>query len=207
MEIKPFINIVVAMDEKNAIGHERKIPWAPLPTDYNWYLTHATTTKDPLKRVALILGRITFEDVIKFDQKYVSRWHFIVITSQLPEILYNTYSNIDRNQVDVVNSFDQAAQKAKLLLDTSSSMIESVFVFGGVSPYEQALESKLVKRIYLTRIFAEVLDCDARISKFDLSDFQRIKRPSDEILAELDDKIIEENGWKYQFQVYEQKDL
>lgn len=207
MEIKPFINIVVAMDEKNAIGHERKIPWAPLPTDYNWYLTHATTTKDPLKRVALILGRFTFEDAIKFDQKYVSRWHFIVITSQLPEILYNTYSNIDRNQVDVVNSFDQAAQKAKLLLDTPSSMIESVFVFGGVGPYEQALESKLVKRIYLTRIFAEVPDCDARISKFDLSDFQRIKRPSDEILAELDDKIIEENGWKYQFQVYEQKDL
>ncbi len=207
MEIKPFINIVVAMDEKNAIGHEKKIPWAPLPTDYNWYLTHATTTKDPLKRVALILGRFTFEDAIKFDQKYVSRWHFIVITSQLPEILYNTYSNIDRNQVDVVNSFDQAAQKAKLLLDTSSAMIESVFVFGGVGPYEQALESKLVKRIYLTRIFAEVPDCDARISKFDLSDFQRIKRPSDEILAELDDKIIEENGWKYQFQVYEQKDL
>jgi dihydrofolate reductase len=207
MEIKPFINIVVAMDEKNAIGHEKKIPWAPLPTDYNWYLTHATTTKDPLKRVALILGRFTFEDAIKFDQKYVSRWHFIVITSQLPEILYNTYSNIDRNQVDVVNSFDQAAQKAKLLLDTPSSMIESVFVFGGVGPYEQALESKLVKRIYLTRIFAEVPDCDARISKFDLSDFQRIKRPSDEILAELDDKIIEENGWKYQFQVYEQKDL
>jgi dihydrofolate reductase len=207
MEIKPFINIVVAMDEKNAIGHEKKIPWAPLPTDYNWYLTHATTTKDPLKRVALILGRFTFEDAIKFDQKYVSRWHFIVITSQLPEILYNTYSNIDRNQVDVVNSFDQAAQKAKLLLDTPSPMIESVFVFGGVGPYEQALESKLVKRIYLTRIFAEVPDCDARISKFDLSDFQRIKRPSDEILAELDDKIIEENGWKYQFQVYEQKDL
>jgi dihydrofolate reductase len=207
MEMKPFMNIVIAMDEKNAIGHEKKIPWAPLPTDYKWYLTHATTTKDPLKRVALILGRITFEEVIQFDEKYISRWHFIVITSQLPETIYNTYSNIDRNLIDVVNSFDQAAHRAKLLLDTPSAMVESVFVFGGVNPYEQALTSKLVKRIYLTRIFAEVPECDARVSNFDLNDFQRIQRSSDEILAELDDKIIEENGWKYQFQIYQRKDL
>ena len=44
-------------------------------------------------------------------------------------------------------------------------MIESVVVFGGVNLYEQALASKLVKRIYLTRIFAKVPQCDARISK------------------------------------------
>ncbi|CAF0931483.1 unnamed protein product [Rotaria sordida] len=188
------------MDEKNTIGHEGKLPWALLPTDYYWYLTHATTTKDASKRVALILGRLTFEDVIKFDKKYLSKWHLIVITKQLPEIFYNTYADYDRNHIDVVNSFDQAAHKAKQLLDTPSSMIESVFVFGGVRPYEQALESKLVQRIYLTRIFAEVPQCDTRVSNFDLSDFRRIKRSSDEILAELDDKIFEENGWKYQFQ-------
>jgi dihydrofolate reductase len=207
METKPFLNIVVAMDEKNSIGREKQIPWAPLPTDSKWYLTHATTTKDPSKRVALILGRVTFEEIIQFDEKYVSRWHFIVITRQSPEIFYNSYSNLDRNHVDVVNSFDQAAQQAKFLLDTPNTMIESVFVFGGVDPYEQALASKLVRRIYLTRILAEVPGCDARVSKFDLKDFRRIKRSSDEILAELDDQIIEENGWKYQFQVYERKDL
>jgi dihydrofolate reductase len=193
--------------KKIQLDMKKKIPWAPLPTDYKWYLTHSTTTKDPSKRVALILGRITFEEVSKFDQKYVLRWHFIVITSQLPEIFYNNYSNIDRHQIDVVNSFDQAVQKAKILLDRPSAMIESVFVFGGVSPYEQALASKLVKRIYLTRIFAEIPECDARISKFDLNDYQRIKRSNDEILAEFDDKIIEENGWKYQFQIYERKNL
>ena len=205
--MKPFMNIVVAMDEKNAIGHERKIPWGPLPTDYHWYLTHSTTTKDPSKRIALIIGRISFEETIKLNEQYVLRWHFIVITQKEPEILYNTYPEIDRNHIDVVNSFDQAAHKAKLLLDTPSAMIESVFVFGGVGPYEKALEAKLVRRIYLTRIFVEVPQCDARVSKFDLNDFQRIKRSNNEILAELDDRIVEENGWKYQFQVYERKDL
>ena len=202
--MKPFMNIIVAMDENNTIGHKGKLPWAPLPTDSHWYLTHSTTTKDPAKRVALILGRVTFEDTIQFDQKYVSRWHFIVITRQSSEDLYKT---TNRNQVDVVHSFDQAVQKAKSLLDTPSAMIESVFVFGGVSPYEDALASNLVKRIYLTRIFAKVPDCDTRITKFDLNPFQRIKRANDELLAEFDDQIIEENGWKYQFQIYERKDL
>lgn len=195
------------MDENNSIGHEGKIPWIPLPTDYNWYLTHSTTTNDPLKRVALILGRSTFEETIQLDEKYVSRWHFIVISRQSPEIFYNNYSNIDKNQIDIVNSFDQAVEKAKLLIDIPNPMIESVYVFGGVGPYEDALASNLVKRIYLTRIFAKVPNCDTRITKFDLNNFQRIKRPNNEILAELDDQILDENGWKYQFQVYERKDL
>jgi dihydrofolate reductase len=204
---KPFLNMVVAMDENNSIGCEGKIPWIPLPTDHHWYLTHSTTTKDPSKRVALILGRLTFDETIKFSGEYLPRWHFIVISRQSPDILLHSYSNIDRNHIDIVNSFDQAIQKAKLLINTSSAMIESIFVFGGVRPYEDAMISNLVKRIYLTRIFAKVPNCDARISKFDLSNFQRIKRSNDEILAEFDDKIIEENEWTYQFQVYERIDL
>ncbi|CAF1306619.1 unnamed protein product [Adineta steineri] len=205
MDIKPFMNIVVAMDENNTIGHNGKVPWAPLLTDHYWFLTHSTTTKDPLKRIALILGRKTFIDTITFFKKYVPRWHFIVLTQELPEIFYEKYSNIDRNQTDVVNSIDEAAYRAKKLIDTPDSMIESVYVFGGVIPYEQALERDYVKRIYLTRVFAKVPDCDTQVSKFDLNNFQRIKRPSDELLAEYDDKTIEENGWTYQFQVYDRK--
>lgn len=51
-----------------------------------------------------------------------------------------------------------------------------------------------VKRIYLTRIFAEVPQYDARVSQFDLSNFQRKKRSNTEVLSELNDKTIEENG-------------
>ena len=198
MTMTPFLNLVLAMDENNTIAHQGKIPWIPLPTDFHWYLTHSTTTKDPSKRVALILGRITFEEVSQFDDKYVSRWHFIVITRQSTEEFARKHSHID-----LVHSFDQAVQQAKHLLDTSSAKIESVFVFGGVAPYEDAMASKLVKRIYLTRVFTKIPNADTRLSKFDLSDFQRIQRSKDELLAEFDDRILEENGWKYQFQVYE----
>ena len=196
MMMSPFLNVILAMDENNTIADQGKIPWVPLPTDHHWYLTHSTTTKDPNKRVALILGRVTYEEVSQFDEKYVSKWHFIVITRQSKD-------SFNSNHLDLVKSFDQGVQQAKYLLDCSNSQIESVFVFGGVAPYEDALASKLVKRIYLTRVFAKIPNGDTRLSKFDLTDFQRIKRPKEEILSELDDQIIEENGWKYQFQIYE----
>jgi dihydrofolate reductase len=197
------MNMIVAMDEDQNIGRDNKIPWGPLPTDFRWYLTHVTTTNDPLKRVALVLGRVTFEETIKHDVKFTSRWHFIVITRQTTEFVYPSHENIERERIDVVNSFDQAVIHAQQLLDTPSAMIESIFVFGGANPYEQALSANVVRRIYLTQIFAKFGNCDARVSNFDLKHFRRIKRSADELLAELDEQIIEENGWKYQFQVYE----
>ena len=206
MDTKPFMNIVVAMDKVNIIGHQGKVPWAPLPTDNKWYLTHSTTTKDPAKRNVIIAGRSTFEEASQFDRKYVSRWHFIVITSQSPERFFDTHSNIERDHIDVVHTFEEGARKAKELLEEPSAMIESVYVFGGVKPYEEAMERQLVKRVYLTRVFAELNDCEHRLSKFDLNGFKRIKRSSNELLSEYDDKIMEENGWKYQFQVYERDD-
>lgn len=198
--------MIVAMDELNNIAHQNKIPWTPLPTDFLWYLSHATTTKDPNKRVALIVGHLTFDDVVHFDEKYVSRWHFIVITRQTEESFFKSYPNVPRDRVDVVNSFEQAARQGKRLLDSDHPVIESVVVFGGSRPYEEAIESKLLRRIYLTRILAKLPHCDTRVSNFSVDGFRRIKRGSDELLAEYDDRIIEENGWKYQFQVYERED-
>lgn len=204
--MKPFMNMILAMDENNTIGHEGKLPWGPLPTDFNWYITLSTATKDSSKRNAIVIGRVTFEEMMKFNTKYVSHWHFIVITSHSAESIHSAQADFDKNYIDVVKSFEEANQRAKLLLDTPNSMIESVFVFGGAGPYEQALKMKVVQRVYLTRIFAKVPNCDTRVKNFDLSDFRRIKRPSGELLAELDDQILEENGWKYQFQVYERND-
>ena len=174
--MKPFLNIIVAMDENNSIAQDGKIPWGPLPTDHQWYLTLATATKDPEKRVAVILGRLTFEDAIQFDEKYVSKWHFIVITTHPVQSFINKYPQLHQDRIQVVSNFNQATVQAKELLDHSQSMIESVVVLGGVKPYEQAIESKLVRRIYLTRIFATFPQANTRVEKFDLKDFRRIKR-------------------------------
>ena len=204
--MKPFLNLIVAMDQGDNIGHEKKVPWGPLPTDFHWYLSHVTITKDPLKRVALILGRVTFLETIHFDEKYLSRWHFIVISTQPTGSIHSACPTVNRELIDVVNTFEQATLRAKDLIEMPSAKVESAFVFGGAGPYEEAIASKLVKRIYLTRIMAEFPDSDTRVANFDLTDYHRICRPAGELLAEFDDRIIEENGLTYQFQVYDRTD-
>ncbi|CAF1435881.1 unnamed protein product [Adineta ricciae] len=193
-----FLNIMMAMDVNNGMGMNNKLPWK-LNEDERWFLSISTTTKDPLKRNAVIIGRLTFESFCKYLTKNFIHWHFIVITSNSLESIK---ANYEQSHIDVVRSFDEAVRMARGFLDNSEKGIESVFVFGGVHPYEQAMASGLVYRVYLTRIFAEY-PCDTYWSSLDLSQFRRIQRSKNEILAELDDQIIGENGVTYQFQVYE----
>jgi dihydrofolate reductase len=201
--MEPFLNIIVAMDESGNIGHQGKLPWGSLPTDFHWYLTHATTTNDPLKRVALILGRLTFEETLGHEEKYLSRWHFIVITRLSNQELLMRHPTVDPARVHVMKTFDDAVQQGRRLLELPLAMIETVLVFGGANPYEQAIASKMVRRIYLTRILTEIANCDTQVKNFDLNGFRRIRRASWEILADHDDRIVQENGWTYQFQIYE----
>ncbi|CAF1021622.1 unnamed protein product [Adineta ricciae] len=193
-----FLNIMMAMDAKNGMGINNTLPWK-LNEDERWFLSISTTTKDPLKRNAVIIGRLTYESFCKYLTKSFVHWHFIVITSNSLESIK---ANYEQSHLDAVRSFDEAVRMARGFLDDPEKGIESVFVLGGVQPYEQAMASDLVHRIYLTRIFAEY-SCDTYWSNLNLSQFRRIQRSKDEILAELDDQIIEENGVTYQFQVYE----
>ncbi|CAF1435770.1 unnamed protein product [Adineta ricciae] len=178
-----FLNIMMAMDAKNGMGINNTLPWK-LNEDERWFLSISTTTKDPLKRNAVIIGRLTYESFCKYLTKKSIK------------------ANYEQSHLDAVRSFDEAVRMARGFLDDPEKGIESVFVLGGVQPYEQAMASDLVHRIYLTRIFAEY-SCDTYWSNLNLSQFRRIQRSKDEILAELDDQIIEENGVTYQFQVYE----
>ena len=60
----------------------------------------------------------------------------LLLLSQSSEKFFTTYSNFNKNQIDLLKSFEQVAQKAKLLLDTPQLCL---------NPYEQALASKLLK--------------------------------------------------------------
>lgn len=74
--------------------------------------------------------------------------------------------------------------------------IENVWIVGGYSVYKEAMESSMCDRIYLTRILAE-FECDAFFPNL-TNDFKQV--PNDE---DIPADIQEENGIKYQYQIYE----
>ena len=77
-----------------------------------------------------------------------------------------------------------------------AEVIENIWIVGGYSVYKEAMESSMCNRIYLTRILAE-FECDAFFPQL-TEDFKQV--PNDE---DIPGDIQEENGIKYQYQIYE----
>ena len=74
--------------------------------------------------------------------------------------------------------------------------IESSFVIGGSMIYDLALKSGFCDTIYLTKVFSNI-ECDAFLPNFSTTKFQLNQSKLSE--------IKEENGIRFQFQVYEEQ--
>lgn len=97
-------------------------------------------------------------------------------------------------EVIVAKSLQEALEK--LQEPALADVIENVWIVGGYSVYKEAMESPMCGRIYLTRVFAN-FECDAFFPNLN-EDFKQV--PNDE---DIPADIQEENGIKYQYQVYE----
>lgn len=75
--------------------------------------------------------------------------------------------------------------------------IENVWIVGGHSVYKEAMESPQCHRVYFTKIMA-TFDCDAFFPAMP-DGFKLI--PNDD--ADIPSEVQEENGIKYQYQIYE----
>lgn len=132
------------------------------------------------------MGRLTYFGVPESKRPLPDRIN-VILTTQ-PE-KYEFPSN-----VVVAKSLTEAIEKLKS--PDLAEQIENIWIVGGNSVYKEAMESPLCHKIYLTRVLAEY-ECDAFFPEL-TNNFQRI--PND---PDIPEDIQEENGIKYQYQVYE----
>lgn len=123
------VSIVVAASENGAIGKDNQLLWR-LPDDLKRF--KKLTLGHPI-----IMGRKTYESIGK---PLPSR----------PSIVITRAEELKSTGVLVAHSLDEALEIARTLDD------EEAFIIGGGEIYKQALEKNLVKRIYLTKVHAEV---------------------------------------------------
>lgn len=123
------VSIVVAASENGAIGKDNQLLWH-LPDDLKRF--KKLTLGHPI-----IMGRKTYESIGK---PLPSR----------PSIVVTHSDEFRSTGVLVAHSLEQALEIARTLDE------EEAFIIGGGEIYRQALEKNLVKRIYLTRVHAEV---------------------------------------------------
>lgn len=161
------LNIIAAIANNNVIGNENRLIWH-LPADLKHF-------KDVTMGHTMIMGRKTYESI---GQPLKGRKTIIVTTQE----------DYTAKGSHVVNSIEQALKMAK---DE-----KEVFIVGGAQIYEQLIDNRLVKKIYLTRIFAS-FDGDSFFPEIDPEKWELIERED----FQADDK----NLYSYSFMNYKRK--
>lgn len=136
--LRPF-SIVVAADDKNGIAANNRIPWH-ISEDLKFFRKVTTQTADPSKINALIMGRVSFQNIPPRVRPLKGR-RTIVVSRQLSDD-----HSLGEN-VYLARSFQAAHQLVSEMDD-----VENVFICGGVSIYNCAMASEHCRAIYLTRV-------------------------------------------------------
>lgn len=122
------VALIVAAADNNVIGINNEMPWH-IPDDFKHF--KAVTLGKPC-----IMGRKTFESIVAQLGKPLPGRTNIVVTRTL-------------------QTFDGAVVSASLELAIEAAEEENpeeIMIVGGAQIYAQALEQKLVDKIYLTRV-------------------------------------------------------
>lgn len=172
-------SIIVAVDQKNGIGKDGKMPWV-LPSDMKHFKAVTLSSAAGGKINAVIMGRKTWESLPDKWRPLPGRLNVVLTKNRhypLP--------------ADVLKFHDLDESLHSLNSGEYQEKIDQIFVVGGANVYAQAVAHPLCQKIYLTSI-AKDFDCD--VSFPDLGrDFKQKERSAP----------ISENGINYFFTLYE----
>lgn len=131
-----IISLVAAVDSKNGIGLNGKMPWGHIKEDMEFFrgLTTGST---------VIMGRVTFESL---GNKPLPNRRNIVISSTANVAYYFKYNNL---------FYESSLENALLRLLSENQ----IFIIGGESIYKKAID-------YADRIFLTHIDKDYHCDRF-----------------------------------------
>lgn len=149
--ISPIISIIAAMDEKNGIGKNDKIPWH-------------------IKKDLVHLANMTRDKVAAIGERsYNSMAGYYDISGRdMPAKKYIVITQ-DKNFKSKRNNTESAFSIEDALDEIEKSNEKEVFIIGGASIFKQMIQ--YTNRLYLTIVKSQ-FDCDTFFP--DYSDFKKV---------------------------------
>lgn len=135
------IYIIVAIDEENGIGKNKKLPWK-LKKDMKHFVEITTKTENHEKINAVMMGRTTWESIPKKYRPLKGRKN-IVLTSN---------NNYKAKGAVIADSLSKA-------FSLITPDIEKVFIIGGGKVFEETISHPKLTGIYVTKVH-EKFNCD-----------------------------------------------
>lgn len=184
-----LLDIVVCCTPSNGIGAGNKLPWR-LANEMKYFAKLTTGNPDQSGRNVVLMGRNTWESIPS---------RFRPLKNRINVVLSRNWTSSTVNQSNEPNLPDYVYGSMKEALDHLNQRkdVNRVFVIGGASVYQEALNSDLVHRVYLTRLQHE-FECDVFFPLLEVP--EKYKTVSCDQITE-EEQI--ENGIRYRYYVYE----
>ncbi|XP_015114601.1 dihydrofolate reductase [Diachasma alloeum] len=182
------LNLIAAACEKGGIGVDGRLPWK-LKSEMKFFSDMTTNTKDDTKQNVVLMGRRTWECIPKKYRPLQNRIN-MVLTSQ--DLNLGDEAIVCKSIPAAIEMISNGPLKEK---------VEQIWVIGGSSVYEAAMQSPKFHRLYLTEI-KKHFECDTFFPDI-LNDFVTVTDPN------VPQGVQQENGIEFEYKVYQRsnKDL
>jgi dihydrofolate reductase len=206
----PSLTLILAATPSLGIGKSGTLPWPLLKKEMGYFArvtkrvpSPSTTSSGPKKLNAVLMGRKTWDSIPPKFRPLKDRLN-IVITRQ-PEEFTKSLEGGSGNEVEgpmVVSGILDALTQ----LEKKAGEVERVYVIGGASIYQTALELPQTKRVLLTKIQKE-FECDTYFP-VDLEEsavWRKVEREGvEEFIGEkVEEGGVEEQGVRFEFCLFE----
>ncbi len=188
-----YFKIIVACDSKRGIGLNGSIPWN-LTDDLKHFKEITTNVPSDMYFEFInmvVMGRKTWDSLPDKFKPLPGRLN-VILTSKSP----NEIEHHNHDLVRVISDFNQIYECVNYLErneETTKKIrkVNDIFIIGGQSLYELALNSPYCREIYLTEIYQN-FNCDTYFPNFPIvthknKSFQYIN---------TDESIVTDNGYK-----------
>jgi len=180
--------LIVAACEGNGIGKSGNLPWR-LKSEMAYFAKMTKTTEDSTKKNAVIMGRKTWQSIPEKFRPLKERLNVVLSTQSKQDVVGG-----DSPDVVVCNSLEEAFSSVEAA--ALDNKIESCWIIGGSSVYEEALKHPKLDKVYLTKILKE-FDCDTFFPSLDEKQWKIVQE------KDVPNDIQEENDIQFKYCVYQ----
>lgn len=135
------VYMIVAADKDLGIGKDGTLPWQ-ITKEMRYFKEITTKVHDKTKENMVIMGRTTWESIPERFRPLIDRRN-VILTSK---------KDYKAKGAHVVHSVEEA-------LNLADKNIETVFIIGGGSVYNEFIDNPDLTGIYMTQI-QDCFDCD-----------------------------------------------
>jgi dihydrofolate reductase len=200
----PTLTLILAATPSLGIGKSGTLPWPLLKKEMGYFArvtkrVSPSTSTSPKKINAVLMGRKTWDSIPPKFRPLKDRLN-IVVTRKPEEFAKGLGEGGVEGPLVASGILDALAQ-----LEKREGEVERVFVIGGASIYQTALELPQTKQVLLTKIRKE-FECDTYFP-VDLEESAVWRKVGvegvEEFTGEKVGEVVEEQGVEFEFCLFE----